>query len=157
LVSVGVRERSPAARLELDMATPDEAAIAQLMSALTDAWNRGDAKAYGARYRADATFTNVNGSFYVGRDAFERRHEEIFRGIFKGTTLALTSKHLGFLRPDIAIVDVDAALSGCQVRPPGVRPGPDGALYTCLLMVLVKESGCWWIAAYHNVWRSADG
>jgi uncharacterized protein (TIGR02246 family) len=64
--------------LEPDMTTPEEAAIHQLMSELADAWNRGDAQAYGAHYRADVTFTNVNGSFYVGREAFNRRHEEGF-------------------------------------------------------------------------------
>lgn len=30
------------------MTTGDEAAIRQLMSELTDAWNRGDAEAFGA-------------------------------------------------------------------------------------------------------------
>ncbi len=136
------------------MATTDEAAIQQLMSELAEAWNRGDAQAYGARYLAEGTFTNVNGSFYVGREAFNRRHEEVFRGIFKGTALALTTRELRFIRPDVAVVDIDASLSGLQA-PPGVQAGPDGALHTCLLLVLVKERGSWWMTAYHNVWRSA--
>jgi uncharacterized protein (TIGR02246 family) len=139
---------------EPDMATTDEAAIPQLMRELEDAWNRGDAQAYGARYQEDGTFTNVNGSFYVGREAFTRRHEEGFRGIYQGTTLALTTRELRFIRPDVAVVDIDVSLSGLQA-PPGVQAGPDGTLHTCLLMVLVKEHGSWWIAAYHNVWRKA--
>jgi uncharacterized protein (TIGR02246 family) len=136
------------------MATIDEVAIQQLMIDLTHAWNRGDAKAYGARYRADGTFTNVNGTFHVGREEFDRRHEEVFRGVFKGTTLALTTIELRFIRPDVAIVDIDVGLAGCKAQPPGVQAGPDGVLHTCLLMVLIKEDGSWWIAAYHNVWRS---
>ena len=121
-----------------------------------DAWNRGDTHAYGARYRADGTFTNVNGAFYVGRDEFELRHAEVFQGYLKGATLGLTIKELRFIRTDVAVVDLDASLSGVQARPPGVRADPDGALHTSLLMVLVKESGLWWIAAYHNVWRSGS-
>jgi hypothetical protein len=35
-------------KLEAGMVTSDEAAIQQLISELTDAWNRADAKAYGA-------------------------------------------------------------------------------------------------------------
>jgi hypothetical protein len=27
--------------------------------------------------------------------------------------------------------------------------------HCCLLMVLTKDHGKWWIAAYHNVWQSA--
>ena len=50
-----------------------EAAIQRLADALMDAWNRGDAAAFGARYRADGTFTNVNGTYHFGKDAFNRR------------------------------------------------------------------------------------
>jgi uncharacterized protein (TIGR02246 family) len=139
---------------ETDMATTDEATIQQLLRELAEAWNRGDAKAYGARYLEDGTFTNVNGSFYVGREAFLRRHEEGFRGIYQGTSLALTTRELRFIRPDVAVVDIDVSLSGLQA-PPGVQAGPDGVLHTCLLMVLVKERGFWCMTAYHNVWRSA--
>jgi uncharacterized protein (TIGR02246 family) len=147
----------PQRELERDMVTEDEAAVQQLLSELADAWNRGDAQAYGARYRADGTFTNVNGTLYVGHEEFNRRHAEIFRGYLKGTTLAMTTKELRFIRPDVAIVDIDTSLSGMRAQPPGVHAAPDGALHTSLLLVLVKESGSWWMAAYHNVWRSAGG
>jgi uncharacterized protein (TIGR02246 family) len=108
------------------MSGDDERQIEQLLGELTDAWNRGDANAYGARYLPDATFTNVNGSFYFGRDEFDRRHEEIFRGIFRGTALAMTIKTLRFVRPDVAVVDVATELSGAVLRPQGVEVGPGG-------------------------------
>ncbi len=133
----------------------DEAAIQHLLDGLTEAWNRGDAEAFGARYRADGTFTNVNGAFFVGRDDFNRRHDDVFRGVFKDTTLAMTVRMLRFVRPDVAIIDVDVGLSGCKMQPPGVSTASDDALHSCLLMVLVKDGGEWWIAAYHNVWRQA--
>lgn len=138
------------------MPSADEAEIQELLGELIDAWNRGDADAFGARYRSDATFTNVNGNFCIGRDEFNFRHEEIFRGVLSGTTLALTAKKLRFVRPDVAIVDVDVSIFGCAARPPGIHVGSDGALRTCLLMVLTKDAGRWWIAAYHNVWRSVE-
>ena len=132
-----------------------EAGIQELLDELVGAWSRGDADAFGARYRSDATFTNVNGGFYIGHDEFNLRHEEVFRGVFKGTTLALMVRTLRLVRPDVAIVDLDVGIFGCHARPPGVQAGPDGALRTCLLMVLTRDSGKWCIAAYHNVWKSA--
>ena len=42
-------------------------------------------------------------------------------------------------------------VEGTKVQPPGARPGADGSLHTSLLLVLVKQEGSWWIAAYHNV------
>jgi uncharacterized protein (TIGR02246 family) len=138
------------------MPTTDEAMIQGLLDDLVDAWNRGDTKAYGARFLADATFTNVNGMFHDSRDEFDRRHEEIFRGPMKGTTITLAARKVRFIRSDVAIVDIDCGVFGAAVQPPGVQVGGDGALRTCLLLVLVNQSGSWWIAAYHNVWRATE-
>ena len=135
--------------------TTDEPAIEQLICELVDAWERGDAEAYGARYRADGTFTNVDGDFYVGRDEFVRRHAEIFAGYLAGTTITLATRQLRFVGPDVAVVDVDVSLLGVKEPAAGVALDPDGAVHTCLLMVLVKAGGAWWISAYHNVWRQA--
>lgn len=137
------------------MTTADEQDIRILIDELTGAWKRGDAKAYGARVVPEATFTNVNGEFYVGREAFDRRHAEVFRGVFHGTALTLAVNKLRFVRLDVVIADIDAEVSGAQLRPPGVAVGPDGTLCSRLLMVLTKERGAWWIAAYHNVWQAA--
>lgn len=136
------------------MATNDEAMIRQLINELVDAWNRGDAEAYGARYLDDATFTNVNGMFHLSRDEFNQRHEEIFRVAMKGSKITLTPRKIRCVRPDVAIVDLDCGVFGTKVQPPGVQAGADGSLHTSLLLVLLKESGSWWIAAYHNVWQA---
>ena len=136
------------------MPTTDEAMIRQLLDELVDAWNRGDAEAYGARVLDDATFTNVNGMFHKGREEFNRRHDDIFRGALKDTTITLTPRELRFIRQDVVIVDMDCGLFGASVQPPGVHTETDGALRTCLLLVLLKRAGSWWIAAYHNVWQA---
>jgi uncharacterized protein (TIGR02246 family) len=137
------------------MPSTDETEIRELLNEMTDAWARGDATAYGARYQADATFTNVFGTFHVGHEEFDLRHDEVFRGIFRGTRVTMDIRKLRFLRPDVAVLDVDAGLFGAQIQPPGVTAHPDGAFRTCLLMVLTKQHGRWEIAAYHNVWRPA--
>jgi uncharacterized protein (TIGR02246 family) len=131
-----------------------EGEIRELLDEMTDAWNRGDAEAYGARYQSDATLTNAFGVLHAGREAFLRRHEEIFRGIFKGTRLAMEIRKLRFLRPDVVALDVGVMLAGARVRPPGVEVGVDGSLRSSLLLVLTSEGGRWEIAAYHNVWRA---
>src|SRR5271156_1757775 len=97
--------RGPTPSLEHDMSNTDETSIERLLSEMSDAWNCGDARAYGAHFQADGTFTNVNGTLHIGRDEFDCRHEEIFQGIFKGTKLALTTRRLRFIRPDVAVMD----------------------------------------------------
>ena len=108
------------------MAAADESEIQRLIDDLTDAWKRGDAKAYGARFLPDGTFTNVNGEFYVGREDFDRRHADVFAGVFRGTAQSLSVKQLRFVRPDVAIADIDTEVAGAQLRPQGVAVGPMG-------------------------------
>jgi len=47
----------------------------------------------------------------VGREEFNRRHEEIFRGYLRGTTLAMEPRLLRFLGPGVAVADIDLSLS----------------------------------------------
>jgi len=127
------------------------AAIEALVAELTDAWNRGDASAFSARFAADGSFTNVLGIVAYGREIFELRHSEIFTTIYKGSTLRQSIGKLRFIRPDVAVVDVDAAVTGYLRLPPGVQAASDGSLRAKLQLVLTQEDGEWWIAAYHNV------
>ncbi len=129
----------------------DTADIEALVAGLTAAWNRGDAKAFSARFAADGSFTNVLGIVAYGREIFELRHAEIFSTIYKGSVLRQSIGKLCFIRRDVAVVDVDAAVTGYGRLPPGVQAGSDGVLRAKLQLVLTRENDGWWISAYHNV------
>jgi uncharacterized protein (TIGR02246 family) len=128
----------------------DSRAIEALVAELTDAWNRGDARAFSARFAADGSFTNVLGIVAYGREIFELRHAEIFRTIYQGSVLQQSIGRLYFIRPDVAVVDVDAAVSGYLRLPPGVQAANDGALRAKLQLLVTREDSEWWIAAFHN-------
>ena len=129
----------------------DSRAIEALVAELTDAWNRGDARAFSARFAADGSFTNVLGIVAYGREIFELRHAEIFRTIYQGSVLQQSIGRLYFIRPDVAVVDVDATVSGYPRLPPGAQAANDGALRAKLQLVVTREDSEWWIAAFHNV------
>jgi uncharacterized protein (TIGR02246 family) len=131
--------------------TADQLSIERLLASLDDAWARGDAGAYASRFANDGTFTNVLGMFFRGRDEFRERHDAVFKTVFKGSTLALRIAALRFVKPDVAIADLDAEVRGFAALAGGYTAMPDGTVRTRLLMVLVKEHGDWWISAYHNV------
>jgi uncharacterized protein (TIGR02246 family) len=129
----------------------DHRSIEELVVVETDAWNRGDAVAYAAHFALDGGFTNVLGMVYYGRQAFEERHAELFKTIYKGSVLKQTIGKLRFIRSDIAIVDINVELTGYLNIPGGVRTEADHVGRAKLQMVLVKEKDVWWITAYHNV------
>jgi uncharacterized protein (TIGR02246 family) len=63
----------------------DETQIRAIVQSETDAWNRGDAQAFGAHYAEDGSFTNVLGKQFYGRQAFIAQHALIFSTIHKGS------------------------------------------------------------------------
>ena len=130
---------------------PDQVAIEAVVASLDSAWAKGDADAFAAHFSTDGGFTNVLGMVHFGREAFRNRHDAIFKTVFKGSTSKLTIAKLRFVRPDVAVADVDAEIRGFAALPPGMQAGPDGVGRSKLLLVLVKDGGEWWITAYHNV------
>ena len=127
-----------------------QTAIQALIVQEDAAWNAGDAIAFSARTTPDVVFTNIVGMFSVGRGPFEAQHAKIFSTIYKDSRLKQTMVHLAFVRPDVAILDTLAELTGFSHLPPGAEAA-DGVLRTRLEQVVVRQDGEWWVAAFHNV------
>ena len=131
-----------------------QAAVDRLLDELAGAWNAGDARAYGALFSPDVTFTNTDGSVDLGRDEVVRHADEAFRGVLAGTTISLAVRKLRLIRPDVAVADLSLRITGLPV-PSGTSDAPAGEMRASLLLVLVEEDGRWQITAHHNVAQSA--
>jgi uncharacterized protein (TIGR02246 family) len=131
----------------------DETTIRSIVQDEIVSWNQGDAVAYSRHFAADGTFTNIQGQFFNGYEAFLKQHQVIFEGRFKQTTLKQDIVSLKFVRPDVAVVEVLTSVAGMVAAQPapGTGGGPAGPLRTRLLQVVVKQGGEWKVVAYHNV------
>ena len=121
------------------------AAVDQLVGEIAEAWNAGDARAYGARYCPDGTFTNTDGTLDLGRDEVVRTAEEAFQGVLAGTKFSSAVRKVRLVRPDVAVADLDTRVSGM----------PGGEVRISQMLVLLQEDDRWWITAQHNVMQSA--
>ena len=121
------------------------AAVDQLVGEIAEAWNAGDAQAYGARYCPDGTFTNTDGTLDLGRDEVVRTAEEAFQGVLAGTKFSTAVRKVRLVRPDVAVVDLDTRVSGM----------PGGEVRISQMLVLVEEDDRWWITAQHNAMQPA--
>jgi uncharacterized protein (TIGR02246 family) len=130
--------------------SPDETSGRNIIQEEITAWNSGDATAYSHHYASDGTCANIRGQFFTGRQAFTEQHDYLFKGPFHGSTLKQDVVSLKFVRPDVAIVEVLTSVTGIQKLSPGTKADERGRLRTRLLQVMVKDSGEWKIAAYHN-------
>jgi uncharacterized protein (TIGR02246 family) len=114
------------------------------------AWAKGDADAFAAHVRDNIIFTNTVGMFSVGKAPFVAQHKNIFATIYKESSVRQFVQNIILIRTDTAIVDTIAKVSGFHELPSGVS-AVDGALYTRLEQVMVKENGTWQVASFHNV------
>jgi len=131
---------------------PDENAIRTILDDEITTWNQGDTDGYAQHFAADGTFTNVMGMFFTGQQAYRDRHEIIFKGPFRGTTLQLQVVSLRFLTPDVAVCETLTWVSGFKGgAPPGLHLDTKSRLRTRLLQVMARRNGEWQIVVYHNV------
>jgi uncharacterized protein (TIGR02246 family) len=133
------------------VAAAEEPLIRKTVDAEEDAWNRGDAKAFAARFQEDGTATDVLGAVSRGRADIERRLSEHFTAYFKGSLLALKVRKIRFLKPDVAIVEIDTEVSRFHKAPPAVYVDAEKVIRTRLLQVMVKAGSDWMIASFHGV------
>jgi uncharacterized protein (TIGR02246 family) len=106
-------------------------------------WNAANGAAFAAAFAPDADFVTIRAEHARGREAIAAGHDHIFRTIYAGSSNRYTIASARLLRPDVALVHVDAVLDA----PSGPLAGRNRALFS---LVLTREEGQWTIAALHN-------
>ena len=124
----------------------DKQAIQAIGAQFMDAWNQHDAHAFAALFTENADFTNVRGTHAHGRKAVEEFHASMFATIFKGSHQTGQLRSVRFLKPDIAIADIDWEMTGAATPEGAARPPRKGLLD----WAMVKTDGRWQIAVMHN-------
>jgi uncharacterized protein (TIGR02246 family) len=133
-----------------DQNAPDPHAVLSVLARLADAWNAGDADAYGSLFTPDCTYVTFDGQLLDGRTAITDVHRWLFDGPLKGSTMGDPSTgsatpSVRFLRPDVAHVVTTGAVARGEVTPD--RDSVPS-------FVLVRgDDGDWSVAAFHNTRR----
>src|SRR5215217_1575888 len=125
---------------QLDQAADVAAAT---LSHLEAAWNAGDGLAFGDRYAADATFVNIRGEHYRGRDAIAHGHAAILSTIYADSTNRMELIDARHLADDVIVMTSRNTLDA----PTGPLAGVHVATSTT---VLVRLGGTWQVAVTHN-------
>ncbi|HZU26198.1 MAG TPA: SgcJ/EcaC family oxidoreductase [Bryobacteraceae bacterium] len=120
-----------------------EQALRELVKQMEDAWNAGDAAGFAAPFTDAATFIHIYGGQIDGRPAIEQAHRFIFGGIYRDSRNQYTVRSVRFLRPDVAMVLVEARLQfreNGEAREIQARP----------TMIAVRNDGRWAVEAFQN-------
>ncbi|MEV4146437.1 SgcJ/EcaC family oxidoreductase [Amycolatopsis sp. NPDC049691] len=127
--------------------TTAETEVRAVLGRLTEAWNAGDATAYGRLFTEDADYVTFFGLNFPGREAIESSHRALFEGPLKGSKLTGRlgeAAKVRFVRPDVAVVVVGggSSLTGADTTDEGRE--------STVSFVLVEEDGEWLITAFQN-------
>ncbi|HEV2802720.1 MAG TPA: SgcJ/EcaC family oxidoreductase [Pyrinomonadaceae bacterium] len=121
----------------------DEAAIRENVRQMETGWNTKSGAAFAKPFAADADYVVINGLHLRGLGAITQGHQQIFDTIYKNSTLSLSVKQIRMLRPDVAVVHVNATNKTQQ----GAQMQEAKAIIT---LVMTKEKGDWKIVAFQN-------
>jgi uncharacterized protein (TIGR02246 family) len=142
---------APLAGCEPRSSVATEAALRHALAQQAEAWNRHDARAWVAPFSEDAEFVNILGMILKGRAEIERRHAEIFAGIFASTRVVVTTRSVRLLGASGAVAETDYELRGYARLPPGVQPtDADGTLRTRLKYVWELRPDGWRVVSAQN-------
>ncbi|MFG1797463.1 SgcJ/EcaC family oxidoreductase [Nocardia sp. NPDC049149] len=121
--------------------------IAAVFAQLVEAWDRGDADAYGAVFTEDATYTAWFGALYQGRADIVESHRALFGSFLKGTKMADDVVDIRFYGPDTAVLNSRGDIYKG-------KPKPGEKLTKVQTYTLVRQDGRWLIAAFQNTKRN---
>ncbi|MEV0446241.1 SgcJ/EcaC family oxidoreductase [Streptomyces spectabilis] len=126
----------------------DGKAVCATLDALADAWERGDAEAYGRQFTENGTYTTYIGSHYEGRADITASHRALFKGFLKDSKLAARYLDMRFLTKDVAV------LTSRGADYTGDKPGADELSKVTTFTLVRDTDDAWRIAAFHNTERS---
>lgn len=123
---------------------PDAVAIREVFERLVEAWNAGDADAYGAQFTGDADYVAFDGVNQKGRHGIIAGHRPLFDRFLKGSRLTGELVSVRVLAPDVAV----AHALGSIIDRGRTTPKPERL--SSQTLVLVKRDGVWQVTAFHN-------
>lgn len=128
----------------------DDEQLRSLVDHLADAWNRGDGDAYGEVFAEDADFTSIRLDRGHGRAEIAAGHRWIFSSFYRHTRLRAEIDRIRYLRPDIAIVNIDQRIYHADGTPATGLGGNPGHT-THILAVAERQPAGWRIVALQNM------
>lgn len=119
----------------------DRAAMQQIVTTFDQSWTAGDAVTYAGQY-AGAEWVGPTGVILTDPNAITGLYSFLFTVALPGTTRQSTIRNLTFLTGTVAVLDIEARVTGGSVPPPG--------LHALEKNILVKHANEWRIVQHQQ-------
>jgi len=122
----------------------DEAAVRTLVTQGSDAWNKGDADRLAALWAENGDLVTGDGTYCNGRQEIAKLLSRLLTGAWKGSRFEASVTSVRFLRPDVALLHLEAGF----LLPGEGEPTPENRAVQSL--VAVRDGSMWRFALYHS-------
>lgn len=126
--------------------------IQELFDRMCNGWNRHDMKLFSSIFSEDASFVNVAGMFWKGKNEIEAKHTKAHESQMRQSVLEVDNVSIRFVRREVAIIQMESSVRGDR--------NPDGTprtqtRHTIMTAVALKEEqknneDQWRLVAAHN-------
>ena len=116
----------------------DEDMLSAQADAYAAAWATGDAAAIAAFFVEESDSVAPDGVHLHGREAVQGHYEELFGGMYQGTTVSISQTSVSFPSPDIAVVNGTYEIMGMKTG-----DSEDMTIKGLYMNVAVKQGGEW--------------
>ncbi|TCC60321.1 SgcJ/EcaC family oxidoreductase [Kribbella pittospori] len=130
--------------MRIEGAVPSQAdvdAIVALVAKVQEVQGNEDVDGFISLFRKDAVWVTGHGKRLYGRDTIEAFTREVLPGAMKDSSATYEPDHLLFVRPDIAVVNVNQTY---------VERGGTTGSYGSPVYFLARDGSDWEIAAAQN-------
>ena len=121
-----------------EAAMSDEDMLSAQTGAYEAAWAMGDATAIAAFFIEEGDSTGPDGVRFHGREAVQGHYQELFGGMYQGTTISISQTSTRFPSPDIAVASGTYEIMGMKTA-----DGEDMEIKGLYMNVAVKQGGEW--------------
>lgn len=127
----------------------DLAAMQQIVDTFDEAWTAGDAVTYAGQYANVIEWVGPNGAVLTDPAAITGTYTFILNVLLAGTTRESTIRRVTFLTGTIAVLDIDARVTGFADLP-GLVPWQPGILRALERNIVQKRGGVWRIILHQQ-------
>ncbi len=130
----------------------DNEAVVQIVAAFDARWTAGDFTAYAAQFASTEGWEWVGPTGVVLADpvAITGLYKTLFSVVFPGTSRTSVIRNLTFLSNTLAVLDLDARVTGFTSLPPTIVPWQPGTVRVLEKNILVKRDEEWRIVRHQQ-------
>lgn len=132
--------------------------IKKEIESLNKAWNGGDIAGMSAYMAEEVEVISPIGLPIKGKKALDARHAEIMKRYFAGSQQTMKVQQVRFVRPRVAICDVEVTITKYKALPPGIPAKAGQPVRLLTRYILTHDSRDWTIDAFQStVLRETSG